>query len=110
LGGVAHHLRRADLTSSDQQGALSGIRNIRHHPWAGALSMLALVTGVCVPCVCISQEKFLVFIPGARYGTTLGVAFTIAFNQFNFALGLVGLPKHETFIETCLNRFDTWEH
>lgn len=91
-------------------GALSGILAtyaIMHG--ASALSMVAIVTGVFVLAAYLFRlEKFLVFIPGsAVQGFTLGVAFTIAFNQFNFALGLVGLPKHETFIE---NLFESFRH
>ncbi len=91
-------------------GALSGILAtyaIVHG--ANTLSMLAIVTGVFVLMAFLFRlEKFLVFIPGsAVQGFTLGVAFTIAFNQFNFALGLVGLPKHETFIK---NLFESFRH
>jgi SulP family sulfate permease len=91
-------------------GALSGILAtyaIVHG--ANALSMLAIITGVFVMLAFLFRlEKFLVFIPGsAVQGFTLGVAFTIAFNQFNFALGLVGLPKHETFIQ---NLFESFRH
>ena len=46
------------------------------------------------------------YIPGNTVqGFTLGVAFTIAFNQFNFAFGLTGLPKHETFIDNLIESF-----
>lgn len=91
-------------------GALSGVLAtyaIIHG--ASALSMLAIVTGVFVLLAFLLRlEKFLVFIPGsAVQGFTLGVAFTIAFNQFNFALGLTGLPKHDTFIQ---NLFESFRH
>ncbi len=91
-------------------GALSGILAsyaILHG--ASMLSMLALVAGVFIFLAYILRlEKFLVFIPGsAVQGFTLGVAFTIAFNQFNFAFGLVNLPKHERFIE---NLFESFRH
>ncbi len=91
-------------------GALSGfLATYAIVHGAHTLPMLALVTGVFVLIAYVFKlEKFLVFVPGsAVHGFTLGVAFIIAFNQFNFALGLSGLPKHEAFID---NLFESFRH
>lgn len=91
-------------------GALSGfLATYAIVHGAHTLPMLALVTGVFVLIAyAFKLEKFLVFVPGsAVHGFTLGVAFIIAFNQFNFALGLSGLPKHEAFID---NLFESFRH
>lgn len=68
------------------------------------LPMLAIVTGVFVLIAYVARlERFLVFVPAsAIQGFTLGVAFIIGLNQLNFALGLSGLPSHETFIQNVL--------
>lgn len=89
-------------------GALSGILAtyaIVHG--AGALPILALMTGVCILIAyALKLEKFLIFIPGsAIHGLTLGVAFIIAFNQMNFALGLTALEKHEHFVDNLIESF-----
>lgn len=64
---------------------------------SGALILLAYI---------FKLEKYLIFIPSSViHGFTLGVAFIIGFNQFNSALGLYGLPKHETFFENILESF-----
>ncbi len=91
-------------------GALSGfLATYAIVHGAHTLPMLALVTGVFVLIAYVFKlEKFLVFVPGsAIHGFTLGVAIIIAFNQFNFALGLSGLPKHEAFID---NLFESFRH
>ncbi len=89
-------------------GALSGfLATYAIVHGAHTLPMLALVTGVFVLIAyAFKLEKFLVFVPGsAVHGFTLGVAFIIAFNQFNFALGLSGLPRHEAFIDNLFESF-----
>lgn len=89
-------------------GALSGILAtyaIVHG--AGALPVLALMTGMFILLAYTFRlEKFLIFVPGsAIQGFTLGVAFIIAFNQVNFALGLTGLEQHEHFIDNLAESF-----
>ncbi len=91
-------------------GALSGILAafaLMHG--AHTLPMLALVTGIFVLIAYACKfEKFLVFVPGSTMqGFTLGVAFIIAANQFNYALGLTGLPSHPEFIK---NVWETLTH
>lgn len=86
-------------------GALSGILAtyaIIHG--ADALATLAIVAGFMILLSYLLRfEKFLVFVPASTIqGFTLGVAFIIAFNQFNFAFGLHDLPKHEKFIENII--------
>lgn len=89
-------------------GALSGIiaaYALVHG--AGLLSMLAIVAGGFILIAYgLRLERYLVFVPASTIiGFTLGVAFIIAFNQFNFALGLNNLPKHEKFIENLIESF-----
>lgn len=91
-------------------GALSGV--IATHAivhGTETLPMLALTTGLTIAMAYILRlERYLVLIPSSViHGFTLGVAFIIAFNQFNFALGLAGLPVHEKFIE---NLVESWLH
>ena len=89
-------------------GALSGILAayaIMHG--ADMLPMLALVTGVFVLISYFFKlERYLVLIPGSTvHGFTLGVAFIIGLNQFNFATGITGLTPHPRFIENVLESF-----
>lgn len=83
-------------------GALSGILAayaLGHG--ADTLPMLAIVAGAFILIAYLLRfERFLVFVPASTvHGFTLGVAFIIAANQLNFALGLSGLPSHEHFID-----------
>lgn len=89
-------------------GALSGILAayaLTHG--ASALSMLAIVSAVFIFISYIFKlERYLVFIPASTvHGFTLGVAFIIALNQMNFALGLSGLEKHSEFIKNVIESF-----
>lgn len=89
-------------------GALSGILAayaLTHG--AGALSMLAIVSAVFILISYVFKlERYLVFIPASTvHGFTLGVAFIIALNQMNFALGLSGLEKHPEFIKNVIESF-----
>lgn len=82
-------------------GALSGILSefsVRYG--AGIQPLLAIFAGViCLAVWALRLERYFAFIPGAvMHGFTLGVAFIIALNQLNFALGLSGLPRHERFL------------
>ena len=83
-------------------GALSGIIALYVIKYgAGMLAPLAILSGVFILIAYLLRlERYLVFIPGsAIHGFTLGVAFIIGLNQWNFAFGLSGLTKHEKFIE-----------
>lgn len=89
-------------------GALSGILAayaLTHG--MGSLPALAVITGIYVLIAYIFKlERFLIFVPAsAIHGFTLGVAFIIAFNQMNFALGINGLEKHEHFIDNVIESF-----
>ncbi len=91
-------------------GALSGILAtfaILHGP--ETLPTLALTAGgLILLSYLLRLERFLNYVPGNTIqGFTLGVAFIIAFNQLNFALGLSNLPKHEHFLE---NVFESLKH
>ncbi|NTV44219.1 MAG: SulP family inorganic anion transporter [Candidatus Yonathbacteria bacterium] len=83
-------------------GALSGIIAMYVILHGGeTLASLAILSGVFIlAAYFLKFERYLVFVPGsAIHGFTLGVALIIALQQWNFAFGLFGLAKHETFIE-----------
>ncbi|MFA9288846.1 MAG: SulP family inorganic anion transporter [Weeksellaceae bacterium] len=91
-------------------GALSGILAsyaIAHG--APSLALLAIVTGVFIMLAYFFKlERYLVFVPSSTiHGFTLGVAFIIALNQANFALGINNLEKHEKFVS---NLYETATH
>ncbi len=91
-------------------GALSGILAtyaLTHG--ADSLPMVALVAGTFILLTYLFKwEKYFTLIPAsAVHGFTLGVAFIIALNQFNFAFGLTQLEKHPHFIE---NVFESLTH
>ncbi len=89
-------------------GALSGLlATYAMAHGADALSSLAIVAGVMILLAYVLKlERYLVFVPASSlHGFTLGVAFIIAFNQFNFATGLHDLPKHEKFIQNLAESF-----
>lgn len=91
-------------------GALSGILAsyaIVHG--APALASLAIVAGIIILLAYfLKLERYLIFVPSSTvHGFTLGVAFIIALNQANFALGINSLEKHEKFVE---NVFETFTH
>ena len=83
-------------------GALSGILVVYAMMYGVAiLPMLAILSGILILAVYILRwERYIIFIPSSVvHGFTLGVAFIIALGQFNFALGLKGLPSHERLID-----------
>ncbi len=89
-------------------GALSGI--IATFVFAhgiGSVPMLAVVAGIAILAAYFFRlERYLILVPSSViHGFTLGVAFIIGLNQFNFALGLHGLPAHEKFSENILESF-----
>lgn len=67
---------------------------------AGILPFLAILSGIVIFIIwMLGWDKYLVFVPSSViHGFTLGVALTIGLGQFNSALGLTGLPGHETAI------------
>ncbi len=91
-------------------GALSGILAsyaIAHG--SSSLAMLAVVAGIMtLVAYFFKLERYLVFVPSSTiHGFTLGVAFIIALNQANFALGINDLEKHEKFV---MNVYETMVH
>ncbi len=64
------------------------------------LPILAILSGVAILVFwALRWDKYLVFIPSSvMHGFTLGVALIIGLNQINFALGLKGLPAHESLV------------
>jgi SulP family sulfate permease len=89
-------------------GALSGLiaAYVLSNGIAGS-SMLALVSGALIlVAYFLRLERYLIFVPSSViHGFTLGVAFIIAFNQSNSALGLTGLPTHERFFDNVVESF-----
>ncbi|MCK9360677.1 SulP family inorganic anion transporter [Patescibacteria group bacterium] len=86
-------------------GALSGLlAAYAFSHGAQTLPMVAFVAGILVLIAwALKLERWLIFVPGsAIHGFTLGVAFIISLNQLDYALGLVGVPKHEKFIENVI--------
>lgn len=89
-------------------GALSGlIASFVLSYGVGQSSMLAIISGVLILLAFLLRlERYLIFIPSSViHGFTLGVAFIIAFNQMNFALGLDNLPNHERFFDKIVESF-----
>jgi SulP family sulfate permease len=109
-GIVASLLGGSNYNIVGPTGALSGVLAsyaILHG--SASLAMVAIVAGVfTLVAGLLKLERYLVFVPASTiHGFTLGVAFIIAFNQFNFAFGLSGLVKHERFI---LNVIESFRH
>ncbi len=91
-------------------GALSGvIASYALINGPAAVATLAIVSGILIfLAYLIKLEKYLFFVPSSViHGFTLGIALILILNQFNFALGLQNLPKHEKFIE---NVFESFSH
>lgn len=89
-------------------GALSGLLATYAILYGvGVLPFLAVLSGIIILLFFVFRlDKYIVFIPSSVvHGFTLGVAFIIALNQLNFALGLKGLPPHEKFFENVLESF-----
>lgn len=107
-GLIASILGGSNFNIVGPTGALSGILAayaLLHG--AEMLPVLAIVSGLLILVAWVFKlERYLVFVPAsAIHGFTLGVAFIISLNQFNFAFGLSGLPAHEKFIENVGESF-----
>ncbi|MFA6105217.1 MAG: SulP family inorganic anion transporter [Patescibacteria group bacterium] len=86
-------------------GALSGIlATFAFINGPDKFGLLAMAAGALILIAwMLKLERYLIYIPANTIqGFTLGVAFIIAFNNFNFAFGLSGLPPHERFIENLI--------
>lgn len=68
------------------------------------MPMLALCSGVLMLVIWLLRlDRYLVFIPSSvMYGFTLGVGLAIGLSQLNAALGLSGLPLHESLLANFL--------
>ena len=91
-------------------GALSGLLSsytIIHGQHI--LPTLAIMSGIFIfIAYLLTLEKYLVFVPSCTiHGFVLGVALIIIFNQLNFALGLLRIPLHESFLK---NLIETGKH
>lgn len=112
-GLTASILGGSDFNVVGPTGALSGLLAtyaLAHGQLS--LSMLAIVAGVFIIIAYLGKlERYLVFVPASTvHGFTLGVAFIIAFGQFNFATGLKGLPAHEKFVDNLFESFRNLSH
>lgn len=89
-------------------GALSGLiaAYVVAHG-TSALPTLTILVGLLVlMAYALRLERYLILIPSSVvHGFTLGVAMVIGFGQFNAALGLYGLPKHENFFSNLVESF-----
>ena len=86
-------------------GALSGIiATFVLTSGTQGLPALAMVAGLMIlVAYAFRLEQYLIFIPSSViHGFTLGVAFIIGLNQLNAALGLKGLPQHESFFANLI--------
>lgn len=104
-GLVAAALGGSHFNIVGPTGALSGIiaTFVLAHGLVG-LPMLAMITGVfIIAAYLLKLERYLILIPSSViHGFTLGVAFIIGLGQLNFALGLRGLPVHESLFENVI--------
>ncbi len=90
-------------------GALSGLLAVfAMQNGMESLAMLAIVSGLfTLLAFLLKIERFLAFVPASTiHGFTLGVAFIIALNQANYALGITGLVPAEKFVENLLLTFE----
>jgi len=81
-------------------GALSGIIAVYALTnGVRAVALLTLMSGIFILCAYLLKlERYLIFIPSSvMHGFTLGVAFIIGLNQFNYAFGLKNIPQHKQF-------------
>ncbi|MBI4836771.1 MAG: SulP family inorganic anion transporter [Candidatus Abawacabacteria bacterium] len=107
-GLIASLFGGSDYNIVGPTGALSGIlaaHAIAHG--AETLPMVAIVTGVIVlVSYALRLAKYIIYVPANTiHGFTLGVAFTIGFNQLNSALGLSGLHVHERLFDNVVESF-----
>lgn len=69
-----------------------------------SLPILAIISGAMILGIyALKLDRYIIFIPSSvMHGFTLGVAFIIALNQLNFAMGLADLPVHREFLGNVL--------
>lgn len=109
-GIIASLFGGSDFNIVGPTGALSGVlATFAFVNGPEKFGLLAVVVGVIILLAWVFKfERYLIYIPANTIqGFTLGVAFIIAFNQFNFAFGLTGLTAHERFVE---NLFESFRH
>jgi len=109
-GLVAAILGGSEFNVIGPAGALSGILTMfAISNGMQMLPMLAILSGIVIfAFYFLGWDKYLVFIPSSvMHGFTLGVGLTIGLGQINFALGLKGLPPHDTLV---LNVFESLMH
>lgn len=104
-GVVASMFGGSNFNIVGPTGALSGIlATYAFVNGPGNFGILTVTVGLIILLAWLFKiERYLIYIPANTIqGFTLGVAFIIAFNQFNFALGLSGLKSHEKFIDNLI--------
>eukprot|EP01102_Stenamoeba_stenopodia_P010569 TRINITY_DN3204_c0_g2_i2.p1 TRINITY_DN3204_c0_g2~~TRINITY_DN3204_c0_g2_i2.p1 ORF type:complete len:642 (-),score=144.96 TRINITY_DN3204_c0_g2_i2:212-2137(-) len=105
-GGIAAAFGGSHYNIMGPTGALSGILAMYATMFGeNILPFLSVLTGViCLVVFLLRVDSYFMFIPSAVvHGFTLGVAFIIALNQLNFALGLRNLERHEHFYQNVWN-------
>jgi SulP family sulfate permease len=100
-GGAAALLGGSHYNVVGPTGALSGmlsIAAIKHGK--EVLPLLAIISGLFILVIYFTRmDKLLRFVSASTMlGFTLAVAFTIAANQLNFALGLDKVPRHQSLL------------
>ncbi len=91
-------------------GAFAGILTVVSMTYGiEAIPMVTILAGIFIYLGhLLNVQKFLRFVPGgAIFGFTLGIASIIAGSQINAALGLSGLPVHDTILR---NIFESLTH
>ncbi len=107
-GLVASLIGGSHYNVTGPTGALSGILAAFALSYGmQTLPLLSILAGILIIIAfAFKLERFIAFVPASVvHGFTLGVAFIIALNQFNFAFGLQGLPVHSDFIKNVLESF-----
>lgn len=104
-GLIASLLGGSNYNIVGPTGALSGI--LATYAFVNGpekFGLLTVVVGVIILLAWFFKfERYLIYIPASTVqGFTFGVAFIIAFNEFNFAFGLSGLTFHEKFVDNLI--------
>ncbi len=104
-GLVAAIFGGSDYNVIGPAGALAAIIAAFGMTFGPALMpVLAICSGALMLVIWLLRlDRYLVFIPSSvMYGFTLGVGLAIGLGQLNAALGLTGLPVHETLLMNLL--------
>ena len=112
-GGASAVLGGSQYNIIGPTGALSGILSataVRHGK--EVLPLLAILSGLFTLIILFARiDKMLRFVSSSTMlGFTLAVAFTIAANQLNFAMGLDPVPRHQSLLANILENLGRAQH